>query len=111
MNDMREEDRGDLWVRCHGPFSKGFVYRGHRHWVDHNSFVHAGTVIKVKYRHQQNASIVKETVYVGPCRFLVAAGLFHEIEVLSDTAFWDCEFAKPDCDSPLIGVYNKELIE
>ena len=23
---MEEIDRGDLWVRCHGPFEKGFVY-------------------------------------------------------------------------------------
>jgi hypothetical protein len=106
---MEEVDRGDLWVRCHGPFEKGFVYRGHRHWIDHNSYVHEGTEISVKYRYQQDSEVVKEVIYSGPCRFLVAAGLFHEIEVLSDEGKWDCEFAKPADDSPLKLVFNKEL--
>ena len=108
---MKEIDRGNVWVRCHGPFNKGFVYSGHRHWIDHNSYVHEGTTIKVKYRHVKDGQIVKETIYNGPCRFMVAAGLFHEIEVLSSKGEWDCEFAKPEPDSPIAGVFNKELLE
>ena len=104
-------DRGDTWVRCHGPFEKGFVHKGHRHWIDHNSYVHEGTVIKVRYRHHKDAPVVKETVYTGPCRFLVAAGLFHEIEVLSEEGQWDCEFVKPPTDSPLQGLFNQEMID
>jgi hypothetical protein len=107
---MREVDQGDIWVRCHGPLPQGFVYRGHRHWVDHDSYVHPGTTIRVKYKYSLDGEPVKETVYVGPCRFLVAAGLFHEIEVISEEAYWDCEFKKPDLDSPLIGLYNQEML-
>jgi len=108
---MEEVDRGDFFVRCHGPFDKGFVYRGHRHWIDHNSFVHEGTTIKVSYRHFKDGPIIKTSEYVGPCRFPVAAGLFHEIEVISEEGRWDCEFPKPEPDSPLKGVFNKELID
>lgn len=106
---MREDDRGEVFVRCHGPFDKGFIYRGHRHWIDHNSYVHDGTQIKVSYRHHKEGSVVKESIYSGPCRFLVAAGLFHEIEILSQEGRWDCEFTKPEFDSPLQGVFNQEL--
>jgi hypothetical protein len=108
---MRETDSGDLWIRHHGPFDKGFVYRGHRHWVDHNSFVHEGTEISVKYRHQKNGPIVLEKKYLGPCRFLVAAGLFHEIEILSEFGEWDCEFKKPVENSALLDVFNQELLD
>lgn len=108
---MHEVDRGDLWVRCHGPFDKGFVYRGHRHWIDHHNYVHEGTQIKVSYRQRKDDSVVKEVIYTGPCRFLVAAGLFHEIEILSEEGRWDCEFPKPENDSPLQGVFNQELID
>jgi hypothetical protein len=108
---MKEVDRGEVWVRCHGPFPKGYVYQGHRHWIDHNSFVHEGTELKVKYRQRKDGPIVKESVYVGPCRFLVAAGLFHEIEVRSTEGYWDCEFKNFGTDSPLHGVFNKELFD
>ena len=108
---MHEVDRGDLWVRCHGPFERGYVYHGHRHWIDHNSFVHEGTTLTVRYRHRQKDVVVKEITYTGPCRFLVAAGLFHEIEVVSEEGRWDCEFTKPENDSPLVGVFNQELID
>jgi hypothetical protein len=106
---IKEVDRGDLWVRCHGPFEKGFVYKGHRHWIDHNSFVHEGTIIKVKYRQKKDGPVVKESIYDGPVRFFVAAGLFHEIEVLSKEGQWDCEFFKPEFNSPVSDVFNEEL--
>jgi len=108
---MKEFNCANCFVRRHGPFPKGFVYRGHRHWIDHNSFVHDGTTLKVKYRHHKEGPIVKEAIYQGPCRFLVAAGLFHEIEIMSEEGHWDCEFVKPDSDSPLQGVFNQELID
>lgn len=108
---MQELDRGDIFVRCHGPFERGYIYRGHRHWIDHNSFVHEGTTLKVRYRHQHDGAVVKESTYTGPCRFLVAAGLFHEIEVVSEQGHWDCEFTKPEQGSPLSDVFNQELIE
>lgn len=108
---MREVDRGDIFVRCHGPFAKGFVYRGHRHWIDHNSYVHEGTVLAVKYRCHKEGVIVKEAVYTGPYRFLVSAGLFHEIEILSEEGYWDCEFKKPEIDSPVHGVFSQEMID
>lgn len=107
---MQEVDRGDVWVRCHGPLPKGFVYRGHRHWIDHDSFVHEGTVLSVKYRQQRDGQIVLEKTYIGPCRFLVAAGLFHEIEILSEEGRWDCEFKKPSENSALSEIFNKELL-
>lgn len=108
---MRHEERDDLFVRCHGPFEKGFVYRGHRHWIDHQSFVRPGTKLVVRYRLNNNAPPVREVEYEGPCRFLVAAGLFHEIEILSDVGFWDCEFKKPPADSPLGGLYHQEMLD
>lgn len=104
-----EIDRGDVWVRCHGPFPCGFIYTGHRHWIDHDSYVHPGTILKVRYRHKKHDSVIKEVTYTGPCRFLVAAGLFHEIEVVSEDGRWDCEFKKPEPDSPLTGIYNQEM--
>jgi hypothetical protein len=104
-------DRGDLWVRSHGPYFRGYVYSGHRHWVDHYSFVHEGTTLIVRYRYVKNGPVVKQTLYHGPCRFLVAAGLFHEIEIGSEMGYWDCEFVKPDEDSPLLNVYTRELDE
>lgn len=105
----RTEDRGDVFVRCHGPFEKGFVYKGHRHWIDHMSYVHPGTRLVVRYRHDRRGPVKAEQVYEGPCRFLVAAGLCHEIEILSDEGQWDCEFKKPPEDSPLAGIYSDEL--
>jgi len=108
---MKEVDQGDVFVRCHGPFDKGFVYRGHRHWIDHDSYVHEGTILSVKYRHHKDGEIIKESVYKGPCRFVVFAGLFHEIEILSEEGYWDCEFKKPEMGSPVHGVYSQELIE
>jgi hypothetical protein len=108
---MHEVDRGDLWVRCHGPFEQGFVYRGHRHWVDHDSFVHSGTKLRVKYRYSADGRVIREAEYTGPCRFLVAAGVYHEIEVLSAEGAWDCEFKKPPPDSPLALVFTHEVFE
>jgi hypothetical protein len=108
---MNEIDRDKFFVRCHGPFEKGFKYSGHRHWIDHNTFVHQGTVLLVRYRRHKNGEVVKEQFYTGPCRFLIAAGLFHEIEVISDAGQWDCEFEKPESDSPLQGIFNQELID
>lgn len=106
---MEELDRGDIFVRCHGPFDKGFVYRGHRHWIDHDSYVHHGTRLKVKYRHSLDGPVIKELEYEGPCRFLVKAGLYHEIQVISDKGYWDCEFKKPPPDSPLACVFSHEV--
>jgi len=101
--------RDGLAVRPHGPFPKGFVYNGHRHWVDHYTYVHEGTVLLVKYKYKQHGEGVKQTTFTGPCRFLTAAGLFHEIEVISDTGLWDCEFVIPENDSPLINVFTLAL--
>jgi hypothetical protein len=107
----RENDANELFIRCHGPFDQGFKYSGHRHWIDHYTFVHDKTVLLVRYRLHKDGTVVKEQTYEGPCRFLVAAGLFHEIEVLSEIGKWDCEFQKPDLDSPLQSVFNQELID
>lgn len=108
---MSTEDRGDTFVRCHGPFEAGFVYRGHRHWIDHQSFVHPGTKLRVRYRHQRDGAVVAERDFEGPCQFLVAAGLFHEIEVMSDEGRWDCIFTKPERGSALESVYHNELLD
>lgn len=108
---MKSVDRGDIWVRCHGPYKKGLVYQGHRHWIDHDSYVHPGTILIVRYRTQKEGPVIKETIYEGPCRFLVAAGLFHEIEIVSEEAYWDCEFKKPEPDSPLNELYNQEMLD
>jgi hypothetical protein len=104
-----EVDRGDLWVRCHGPFDRGFVYHGHRHWIDHETFVHGDTSLIVRYRATKHGEVLQERTFTGPCRFLVAAGLFHEIEVVSERGNWDCEFKKPGADSPLVAIYNQDL--
>jgi hypothetical protein len=104
-----EIDRGDVWVRCHGPFQNGFIYNGHRHWIDHDSYIHEGTTLRIRYRHQKDGGVVMEEVYTGPCRVLIAAGIYHEIEVLSEQGSWDCEFKKPKEPSPLTGIYNQEL--
>jgi hypothetical protein len=106
---MNEIDRGDMWVRCHGPFPAGFVYNGHRHWIDHDSYVHEGTTLKIKYRYTRHGEVALEREYTGPCRVLIAAGIFHEIEVVSEEGRWDCEFKKPEEQSVLSGVYNQEL--
>jgi hypothetical protein len=108
---MHCEDRDDVFVRCHGPLEKGFVHCGHRHWIDHDSFVHEGSVLVVRYRMQKGGPVVDERTYVGPCRFKVAAGIFHEIEVVSDEARWDCEFVKPDAGSVVASVFHHELLE
>lgn len=108
---MHTEDRGDTFVRCHGPFEAGFVYRGHRHWIDHQSYVHPGTRLTVRYRHRKDGAVVAERTYEGPCEFLVAAGVFHEIEILTDDGRWDCIFRKPEPDSAVADVYHKELLD
>jgi len=108
---MHTEDRGDTFARCHGPFNQGFVHRGHRHWIDHDSFVHEGTTLRVRYRHKQSGPVVTEQTYVGPCRFLVAAGVFHEIEVLSEEGRWDCVFRKPEPGSAVADVFHHELLD
>ena len=105
------DEKTAKWVRCHGPFEKGFVYSGHRHWVDHMSYVHEGTSISVKFRHQNNGPVVTQKTFDGPCRFFVAAGVFHEIEVLSDLGVWNCEFDVPESDSPVAAVFNHELLD
>lgn len=93
---MQELERDNFFVRCHGPFEKGFVHRGHRHWIDHYTFVHDGTKISIKYRSEKDGVIRKQSVVEGPARTFIAAGIFHEIEVLSDVGYWDCEFTIPD---------------
>lgn len=108
-DSTNKPDRGDLWVRSHGPYFLGYVYQGHRHWIDHDTFVHPGTRLFVRYKFQKNGPVVKQHIFEGPCRFLTAAGLFHEIEVASEVGYWDCEFVVPDKDSPLITVFNSEL--
>jgi hypothetical protein len=111
MSIPREVDRGDVWVRCHGPFEKGFVYKGHRHWIDHDSYVHEGTTLVVRYRDAMKGPVLREIQYQGPCRFFVAAGLYHEIEVLSEEGNWDCEFKKIPVDSPVYPRFNQELLD
>jgi hypothetical protein len=31
-------------------------------------------------------------------------------EVISEEAYWNCEFKKPDLDSPLTGLHNQEIL-
>jgi hypothetical protein len=111
MSGLRTEDRGETFARCHGPFNRGFVHKGHRHWIDHDSVVHEGTVLRVRYRHQKEGRVVDERTYVGPCKFKVAAGIFHEIEVMSEEGEWDCVFLKPAAGSAVSDVYHLEMLD
>lgn len=108
---MKESINNGVFVRTHGPFCRGFKYNGHRHWIDHYSYVHEGTELVVRYRMQKNDAVYKEEKYAGPCRFLVAAGLFHEIEIVSENGEWSCEFKVPEDSSPHISIYNRELLD
>lgn len=108
---MRCETRDRMFVRCHGPLERGFVHRGHRHYIDHDSFVHEGTTLVVRYRLKREGPILDERTYVGPVRFKVAAGVFHEIEVVSEEGSWDCEFQIPEAGSAVTDVFHNELLD
>lgn len=108
---MRLEDRGDTFARIHDEYGQGFVYRGHRHYTDHETRLLTGSIC-VRYRLQKDGPVQREARFDTPDRFTVHAGVFHEIEVLTDEARWECIFKKPPADSPLAGqLYHQEMID
>ena len=109
---MRVFDRDGVRVRRHGPYLHGAVYSGHRHFTDHQTFVHEGTRLQIEYRIRPTDQVPLRTDDVeGPARVLIAAGLFHTITILSDEGWWDCEFAIPPEGSPLARVFADEMID
>jgi len=86
----------EVFINNHGPYEKGYVHKGHKHFIDHYTFVHDKTTVSIKYRAQKDEEARKRDVVIGPARVFIAAGLFHEIEVLSDAGSWDCEFTVPE---------------
>lgn len=109
---MRVFDQEGVRIRRHGPYTEGAVYRGHRHFTDHQTFVHEGTRLRIEYRIRagDHAPLMSEEVE-GPARVLIAAGLFHTIIVLSDEGWWDCEFKIPEPGSPLARVFADEMLD
>lgn len=89
-------NKPEVYINNHGPHEKGYIHAGHRHFIDHYTFVHEGTTISIKYRAQQNTQVKKHNIVSGPAKVFIAAGLFHEIEVLSEVGSWDCEFTVPE---------------
>jgi hypothetical protein len=99
------EDHGARRVIKHGPFPRGTAIKGHRHFIDHDTFVHEGSTIEVEYRHRTSDLAFAVQIYSGPVRFLVRAGVYHLITAVSDGARWDCEFVNPN-DPALPGEYH-----
>lgn len=89
-------NKPEVYINNHGPYENGYIHKGHKHFIDHYTIVHAGTTISIKYRTHKDEEVRKHDVVSGPARVFIAAGLFHEIEVLSDSGSWDCEFTIPE---------------
>jgi hypothetical protein len=107
---MRLEDRGDTFARIHDEYGRGFRYRGHRHYIDHDTVLVQGSVC-VRHRLTKDGPVAREERFDAPSRFTVYAGVFHEIEVLTDEARWECVFRKPPEGSPIANLYNQELLD
>ena len=85
---------GGIYFRKHGPFKAGGRVEGHRHYVDHVTFLSSDRV-RVLYRKALSDAPFKEVEIVAPFFFEVAADTYHEIQALEDGTAWACIFAVP----------------
>ena len=82
---------GGIYFRKHGPFAKGYVHAGHRHYQDHVTNVMSGSV-RVRYRNSDDGEPFKSAVFIAPINFEVAASVYHEIISLEDGTAFQCLF-------------------
>lgn len=79
---------GNLFVREH-LLLKDQQHQGHRHYIDHVTFVASGTVL-VKIG---DANPVE---YTGPCFIPIDKDIWHQFTSISDQTVYFCVFSIPD---------------
>ncbi len=80
-----------LYIRKNGPNAKGATFPGHRHYIDHVTFIMAGAV-RIE---QRNADGSERVLHVhAPNTVLMPASSYHTIKALEDGTIWCCVFSE-----------------
>ena len=109
-SEWATQDPDNRIVACRGPFPKGFVRQGHKHVFDHHMRVPINSTLKVTFYQQLGQTPLREEIITGPISILAEKNIYHQIEVLSDEGYWDCEFEFAP-NTPEINKYIGEIIE
>lgn len=98
-----------FYVRRHGPFQAGGGVDGHRHNIDHITFVKTGRV-RIEWGLDGKTGTL---IVDAPNFILVPADAEHHITAEVDGAEWCCLFSEHEAmhvgqADPMIGAFNQE---
>ncbi len=87
---------GGFYVRHNGPYAKGQVINGGEHFIDHCTNHLSGKKI-VRWISKSGESM--ELHVMTPCKYLIAADIKHEFEILEDGTEWECWFSEAEANA------------